>query len=259
MWRTEIAVSRRAAGQKERMTKRITSPAVGLLLGLAMLLGLIAQPAAAANNVPANLRVVTWKGQIIFDGTVKTGTVKIKPNSDCLSGKAGPARTVSGPTALGLLYHASLRYKALRPLKLSDGDFGFGICGIGGKSAKNEEWWVLRTNNKDSMTGAELTKVKRGDDVLLYLAKSYNETTPNSLALNAPSKVRKGAKVKVRVFSYDGKGKKSPVEGAKVTGAKGPLTDAKGFTTLTITGKTRLVAREGSQIPSNRVNVSIKK
>lgn len=242
------------------MTNRFTKPAVGLLLGLAMLLGLVAaQPAAAANKVPANLRVVTWQGKIIFDGTVKTGTAKIKPNSDCLGGKPGPARTVNGPTALGLLYHASLRYKALRPLKLSDGDYGFGICGIGGTSAKNEEWWVLRQNYKDAKTGAETTKVKRGDNILLYLAKSYMETTPNTLALKAPSKVRKGAKVKVRVLSYDGKGKKSPVEGAKVSGAKGALTDAKGYTTLTITGKTRLVAREGSQIPSNRVKVSIRK
>ncbi len=241
------------------MTNRITSPALGLLLGLAMLLGLLAQPAVAADKVPANLRVVTWKGQILFDGTVKTGTAKIKPNSDCLGGKPGPARSVSGPTALGLLYQASVQYKALRPLKLSDGDFGFAICGIGGVAAKNKEWWVLRKNYTDSMTGAELTKVKRGDSILLYLAKSYEDTTPDTLALNAPGKVRKGAKVKVRVFKYDGKGKRSVVEGAKVSGARGALTNAQGYTTLTINANTRLVARQGSLIPSNRVQVTIKK
>jgi len=241
------------------MTNRITSPAVGLLLGLAMLLGLASQPAAAANKVPANLRVVTWKGQILFDGTVDTGTAKIKPNTACLGGEAGPARTVAGPTALGLLYQASLQYKALRPLKISDGDFGFGICGIGGVAAKNKEWWVLRQNYKDSMTGAELTKVKRGDKILLYLSKSYEDTTPDTLVLNAPTKVSKGAKIKVRVFKFTGAGKRSVVEGAKVSGAKGALTNAQGYTTLTITGKTRLVARQGSLIPSNRVSVSIKK
>jgi len=241
------------------MTKRITSPAIGLLLGLAVLLGLMAQPAVAAKKVPANLRVVTWKGKILFDGTVKTGTAKIKPNTACLGGEAGPARTIAGPTALGLLYQASLRYKALRPLKLSDGDFGFGICGIGGVSAKKEEWWVLRRNFRDSPSGAELTKVRRGDKILIYLSRTYNEETPNSLALNAPRKVRRGAKVKVRVFSYDAKGKRTPVEGAKVSGAKGAPTDSHGYTTLTITRRTRLVAREGSQIPSNRVKVTIKK
>jgi hypothetical protein len=251
------------------MTNRITSPAIGLLLGLALLLGLSSQPAmagkktpgkpAAAKKVQANLRVVTWRGKIVFDGTVRTGTAKIKPNTSCLGGDAGPARTITGPTVLGMLYHASLRYRALRPLKLSDGDFGFGICGIGGVSAKDKEWWVLRRNYKDSMSGAELTKVRRGDKILLYLSKSYEEVTPNALALNAPRKVRKGAKVKVRVFSYDARGKRTPVEGARVSGAKGAPTDARGFTTLTITGKTRLVAREGNQIPSNRVQVTIRK
>ncbi|MBN8867708.1 MAG: hypothetical protein J0H98_09150 [Solirubrobacterales bacterium] len=241
------------------MTNRITSPVVGLLLGLAMMFGLLAQPAVAANKVPANLRVVTWKGKIVFDGTVKTGTAKIKPNTDCLGGSAGPARTVTGATALGLLYQASLRYKALRPLKLSDGDYGFGICGIGGQAAKDKEWWVLRQNYKDTMTGAETTKVKRGDKILLYLAKSYEETTPDSLFLNAPAKVRRGASVKVRVWSYDGKGKRTPAAGAKVGGAAGALTNVQGFTTLKITRRTNLVARSGSLIPSNRVRVAIRK
>ena len=39
MWRTEKAASRKAAGQKERMTNRFTRTAVGLLLGLVSLLG----------------------------------------------------------------------------------------------------------------------------------------------------------------------------------------------------------------------------
>ena len=241
------------------MTNRITSPALGLLLGLTLLLGLAAQPAAAGNRVAANLRVVTWKGQIIFDGKVKTGTAKIKPNDDCLGGHAGPARTVTGPTALGLLYQASLRYKALQPLKISDGDFGFGICGIADVSAKNKEWWVLRRNNKDSMSGAETTRVKAGDTILLYLARTYEDTAPDSLVLNAPTKARKGARGKVRVFSFTGAGKRTLVEGARVFGAKGALTDAQGYTYLTINGRTNLVARQGSLIPSNRVSVSIRK
>jgi hypothetical protein len=242
------------------MTNRITSPALGLLLGLALLLGLTAQPAAAANKVPVNLRVVTWKGKILFDKTVRTGTAKIKPNTACLGGEAGAARTVSGPTALGLLYQGSLQYKALRPLKLSDGDFGFGICGIAGTAATGDEWWVLWRHSKVTSTGAELTKVKRGDSILFYLAKTWKEDTPESLSLLAPrTKVKKGAKLKVRVVKYTTTGKRSPVEGAKVSGAKGALTNAKGYTTLTVAGKTRLVARQTGLIPSNRVQVTIKK
>ncbi len=243
------------------MTNRITSPAVGLLLGMALLLGLAAQPAAAAKKIPVDLRVVTNKGKIVFDGKVNTGTAKIKPNSTCptLNGRLGPARTVTGATGLGLLYQASLKYKALRPLRISDSDFGFGVCGIGGTMAQGEGWWVLRHNYKDAMTGAEGLKLKRGDSVLFYYSKSWQDTTPDSLFLKAPAKVKKGAKVKVRVFSYDATGKRTPVQNAKISGAKGALTDAKGFTTLTIARKTKLVARQGSLIPSNRVKVAIRK
>jgi hypothetical protein len=221
---------------------------------------LTTQPAAAANKVPVNLRVVTWKGKILFDKTVRTGTAKIKPNAACLGGEPGAARTVSGPTALGLLYQGSLRYKALRPLKLSDGDFGFGICGIAATAASGDEWWVLWRNSKVTSTGAELTKVKRGDSILFYLAKTWKEETPDSLSLLAPkTKIRKGGKLKVRVVKYTTAGKRSPVAGAKVSGASGAPTNARGYTTLTIARKTRLVARQSGLIPSNRVQVTIKK
>ena len=243
------------------MNNRITSPAIGLLLGLILLLGFATQPAAAASKIPVNLRVVTYSGKIIFDQTVRTGTASIKPTSDCptLGGRTGPARTITGATGIGLLYQASLQYKALRPLKVSDSDFGFGICGIGGSNAQGKQWWALYNNYKSSMTGAEGLKLKRGDSVLFFLSKTYEQPNPNLLSLNAPTSVRKGAKVKVRVFEWDSNGKKSPVEGAKVSGATGALTDANGYTTLAITGKTNLVARQASLVPSNRVSVSIKK
>lgn len=243
------------------MKNRITKPAIGLLLALAMTLGLAIQPAAAASKIPVNLRVSTFKGNIVFDGTVRTGTAKIKATSTCpsLGGRLGPARTVAGATGIGLLYQASQQFAALRPLKISDSDYGFGICGIGGNMAAGKQWWVLRHNDKDSMTGAEGLKLKRGDSVLLYLAKSWEDTTPDSLQLNAPAQVRRGAKAKVRVFSVDGSGRRTPVEGARVSGAEGALTDAQGYTTLTIGKKTRLVARLGSLVPSNRISVSIRR
>ncbi|HRV59861.1 MAG TPA: hypothetical protein P5138_04475 [Solirubrobacterales bacterium] len=242
------------------MTKRFTSPAVGLLLGLALLLGFAAQPAAAAKKIPVNLRVVTYSGKIMFDRTVNTGTATIKPTSACptLGGRTGPPRTVTGATGLGLLYQASLKYKALRPLKISDSDFGFGVCGIGGSMAKGEQWWSVYQNYKSTSTGAEGVKLKRRDSILFFLSKTWAEPNPNLLFLKAPTKVRKGATVKVRVFEYDTAGKRSPVEGAKVKGA-GALTDARGYTTLKIKGKTKLVARQAGLVPSNRVYVQVKK
>jgi len=245
------------------MTNRIASPVPGILLGLTLLLfvaaTVLAPAASAAGKVQANLRVVTWKGKIVFDGKARTGTTSIKPNTECLGGRVGPARTVSGPTALGLLVAAAKKSPALRPLKLTDTDFGFGICGIGGVAAQNEEWWLLRHNYKDSTTGAELTTLKKNDTILLYLAESYmNPENPDSLFLKAPAKVKKGKVAKVRVFKYTGAGKRSPVKGAKVKGAAKP-TNAKGWAKIKITKRTRTVARLSGLIPSNRAVIGIRR
>lgn len=246
------------------MTNRINFRTSRILLGLPLLLfaavAMLATPAAssAAGKVQANLRVVTWNGKILFDGKARTGTTRVKPNSDCLGGSPGAAREVAGPSALGLLVAASKKSKSLRPLELSDGDFGFAICGIGGVSAQNEEWWVLRHNYRDSTTGAELTQVKRNDTILLYLAKTYMEPTPDSLVLKAPAKVKRGKLARVRVLSYTGAGKRSPVKGAKVRGATAP-TNAKGYTRVKVTRRIRVIARKAGLIPSNRAVIRVKK
>ncbi|HTU13576.1 MAG TPA: hypothetical protein VMF31_00115 [Solirubrobacterales bacterium] len=237
---------------------RFTSTLLKLMLGVAAIC-LLSTGTAAAGKIPVNLRVVTHKGKTLFDGKVKTGTAKIKPNSDCLGGSAGKARTLTGPTALGALADASKASSALRPMLVSDGDFGFGLCGFGKTVAKAENWWVLKYNHTDSMLGGEATKLKKNSDVLWYLAKSYNETTPNELVLDAPAKVRKGASFKVRVFEYDGKGKRKPVEGAKISGASAALTDAKGYTKISLSRKTRISAQFAGTIPSNRAVIQIRK
>lgn len=238
---------------------RFTSTLLKLMLGVAVICTMSAGTAAAAGKIPVNLRVVSYQGKTLFDGTVKTGTAKIKPNSDCLGGSAGPARTLTGPTALGALADASKISSALRPMKISDGDFGFGLCGFGKTLVKGENWWVLKYNHADSMLGGEATKLKKNSDVLWYLAKSYSETTPNELVLDAPKKVKKGASFKVRVFEYDGKGKRKPVEGAKLSGASAALTNAQGYTKVTLSKKTRLSATFTGTIPSNRAVINIKK
>ncbi|MCB0863265.1 MAG: hypothetical protein KDB66_08645 [Solirubrobacterales bacterium] len=242
------------------MTNRITSPAVGLLLGLVLLLGLSSQQAHAGTKVPVQLRIVTFKGKIVFDRTVRTGTAKVKPNDDCLGGRTGPARTVAGATGIGLLAQASMQYSALKPLTIADSDYGFGVCGIGGIAAQGKQWWSLYNNFKSAPTGAEGLKLKKGDSVLFYLAKTYEQLNPDLLYLNTPAKVRKGVTVKSRVMSFDSAGKKSPVEGAKITGgASDVYTDPQGYARVKITGKTRMVARKSGLIPSNRVYVSIRK
>ena len=204
------------------MTNRITSPALGLLLRLTLLLGLAAQPAAAGNRVAANLRVVTWKGQIIFDGKVKTGTAKIKPNDDCLGGHAGPARTVTGPTALAA---CSTRHRsateALQPLKISDGDFGFGICGIADVSAKKKSGGFSAGTTRTRCPVPRPPGVQAGDTILLYLARTYEGHGPGLTGAERSHQGKEGARVKVRVFSFTGAGKRTPVEGPGSSAQRG--------------------------------------
>lgn len=243
------------------MKDRIAKPVLGLVLGFVMLFAFAAAPASAAKKVPVNLRVVTYKGKILFDGKVRTGTTKVKPNTACLGGEPGKARTLTGPTGFGVLVDAAKQSSALRPLKVSDGQYGFGLCGFGSTVAKGVNWWALKYNHKQSSSGGELTKLKRGSSVLWYLAEDYNVIgLPEELALKAPSRAKKGSTVKVRVFGYDDAGKKRPIEGAKLEGVSGaPLTDSRGYAKVQITKKTRLRARFSGTIPSNHVAVGIKK
>ena len=245
------------------MTNRFTRTAVGLLLGLVSLLGLMSLPAAASAGVPVHLRVVTHEGRILLDRNVNTGTATIKPTSTCptLGGRTGPARTLRGATGMGLLYQASRRFEALQPLKVSDSDFGFVICGIGGEMATGEEWWSIYLNNRAAMTGAEGLKLKKGDSVLFFLSESWARPNPNLLYLNAPAKVRKGVTTRVRVFEYDQNGKRKPASAARVAlqGGRSVVTDSRGYASVKITGKTRIVARKSGLIPSNRVQVAIGK
>ena len=237
---------------------RFVSRFLKLMLGISLLFVVASAPASAAAKVPVNLRVVTYKGAVLYDGKAKAGTSRIKPNSNCLGGSAGQARTVNGPTALSAIADAASRSAKLRKFKVSDGDFGFGICGFGKNLAKGENWWVLKYQHKARSTGAELPRVRKGGDVLLYLSRSYNEATPDELVLEAPSRVRKNATARVRVLAYNDKGRRKPVEGAKVSGTTA-LTNARGYTKVKVSKKTRLIARSNSTIPSNRVVIGIRK
>ncbi len=243
------------------MTRRTVSPAPGILLGFALMLALVAAflaaPAASAAGVKANLRVVTWQGKVVFDGEATADTATIKPDAGCLSGSAGPARTIEGAKAINLLADAAANNAALRPLKISDGDYGFGICGLAGITAKDKEWWEIRTNYASAQVGIEGLDVKSGDSILLYLNRSWEALSPDALYLRAPARVKKGKKVRVRVFAYNTAGKRAPVKGAKVMGAT-RRTNANGYTWIKVRRQVRTIARKAGLIPSNRALIRIR-
>lgn len=217
--------------------------------------GAQASPSAKA---PVNLRVVTWKGEILADRPVvaQTTTVPTSARALCFSGTPTDGfRRLPGTTALGALHRATEGISELRPLLLTNAfDFGLGVCAVGKFAPQGEEWWALKVNGALATTGGDTTLLKSGDEVLWYMDRSYSRTMPEELRLIAPRVVRKGATTTVRVLAYDVTGKSRSAEGVKVfVGANlAGTTDASGRIRVTIDSTRRLVARTAGSIPSNR-------
>lgn len=227
-------------------------------LALALCLALATMASAA---VKIDMRVVNSAGKTLVDGRFPAATtmVKTSPKATCFGADnrgSGRSVKVSGPTPLGALAAAARKTASLRPLLITDAfDFGLGLCAIGGFAPRGKEGsWYLKINHKAASAGGDSIKVKRGDEVLWYLATSF--PYPEELGLVAPRRARAGTPFRVRVFAYDEKGRRTPVAGARVNGAAGP-TRADGSTTVTLRRPTVLGARHGEDIPSNRVAVCV--
>lgn len=232
------------------------------LLAFSLTLCLVAS--AAAKGFRAELRVVGSHGRVLSERTLATATTKVKasPRATCFgtgTGGSGDAVTIPGNTALGLLARGSQLTPSLRPLLISDHfDFGLAICGVGSGVARGSASWYLKVNHVAPAVGGEKARIKPGDEVLWALVETEapDFAYPDELALSAPAKATGGKPFGVRVFAYDAKGRRKPVAGAEVTGAAAP-TDARGAAEVTLSKPTRLIARFGSDIPSNREAVCV--
>jgi hypothetical protein len=232
---------------------------VPAFLGACLLAFTMSAPAEAktAKTVPAQLRVYDSDGNAIAEQTQYTGSVGIKTDkhADCFgagTGGSGDTVTLDDPNALGLLSDGAVADPLLKPLSVTDSfDFGLGLCGIGKAVAPTTGFWYLKQNHVGSQTGGDQTIVKKGDDIVWYLIDDFNDPTPDELVLSAPSKVKQGDAIKVKVVSYADDGKKTPAKGADVTGADKP-TDAKGETTVDADEDVLgLTATRNGSIPSN--------
>ena len=214
---------------------------------------------AKTKGVPVDLRVIGKGNKVLTEEDLRTGTIAVKtsPRANCFgAGSAGSGKsvTIDGATALGALVQASKTTSTLRPLLITDAfDFGLGICGVGTSKVSGKASWYLKVNHKGATVSGDAVKLKAGDEVLWTLAPSY--PYPNELALEAPERADTGVPFQVRVVSYDEKGKKKPVAGAKIGGASGSfVTGADGSATVTLTATTpqyaTLVATHGKEIPS---------
>lgn len=238
--------------------------AVRLVLGLALLMLVPASTQAqAAPEVPVHVRAVTFSGQILIDRVVRTGTTTVPTSSQatCLGGTPGNGtKKIEGPTALGALHDAARAVSPRQPLLISNAfDFGLGLCGVGESVASGEQWWELSHNHKSSMLGGEGTKLKAGDEVLWFLSQSYNRPSPDELKLVAPADTKKNRWTTVRVLAYNDAGQRRPVKGAVVNVKGAAASNAAGYTRIKLTQATRLVARAGGFIPSNRAVIKVRR
>jgi hypothetical protein len=226
---------------------------------LALIIALSAAAAAVAKGPLVDLRVVGKGGTVLAEKPAGAGPVSVKtsPQADCFgpgTGGSGDSVAVKAPTAMSALATASKSTASLRPLLLTDAfDFGLGLCGIGGSEASKELSWVFKVNHVAPEISGDAVRVKAGDEVLWALVPF---PYPDELFLQAPSRVEPGRPFAVRVFAYDAKGKRKPAAGVTVGGAGAP-TGKDGTTTVVLRKPQRLIARNGEDIPSNRVAVCV--
>lgn len=234
--------------------------AAACALALVLVLSLAVAAVAAAKGPLVDLRVVGGAGKVLTETELRAGTTSIRtsPRATCFgagTGGSGKSVTVTGPTALGALAQAAKSAPPLRPLLVTDHfSFGLGLCGVGGFVARGEGSWYLKVNHVNPELGGDSVKLRADDEVLWYLAPGF--PYPDELALEAPDRARAGVPFGVRAFSYDEKGKRRPVAGAKVSGGTKP-TGADGRTTVVLRKPARLIARHGEEIPSGRETVCV--
>jgi hypothetical protein len=227
---------------------------------------LLAFPAVAAakrKTVGADLRVVGPSGQTLAQQVQYIGGVKVAtdPDARCFgpdTGGSGASVKLAGATALGLAEEASATARGLRPLSVTDAfDFGLGVCGIGGFEAQGTASWYLKHNHAGAQIGGDQLQVRKGDDVLWYLAPSF--PYPPELGLTGPGRAAPGGDVTVEVSQYADDGTQTPAEGATVSGGTDPVrTDAQGRASVAVgSGNATLRATRGADIPSNEVTVCV--
>ena len=195
-----------------------------------------AVPAAEAKPVAAELRVQAEQKTLVSGQTYLTDTTGITTDPSDSCGGSGEAKTVDGPSALGLLIDAAGVNRALRPLGISDEfDFGLLVCSIGGVESDDTAFWLYKVNHAAPEVGADQRKVRAGDEVLWYFSNTATgRNTGDELALTAPARVRPFTTFDVRVTAYDAEGEATPAVNARVVyGQQRVTTDAKGVAEVT--------------------------
>jgi hypothetical protein len=242
---------------------RLTRFQLVALCALASTAVLCAAAVATAKTVPVDLRVLTIKGKVLADQRQYTGPTAIRTDrgADCFgtgTGGSGKSVRVPGATALGALRDAEESDPDLRPLSVTDYDFGFpglGLCAIGAERVRASQFWFLKVNHRNPQISGDQAKVRSGNSVIWYLIPfskcdpSPPYYCPPELVVRAPARAQPGVPFGVHVLSINDAGKSSAAKGVKVDGADLP-TDPSGNTQVVLTESRRIRAVRPGNIPS---------
>jgi RTX calcium-binding nonapeptide repeat (4 copies) len=236
------------------------SRACRAVLATALALALAFPAAAAGRSVVADLHVEAGDRPLAA-GSFVTDTARIQTDQRPGCDGSGNVATIQGPTALGLLAHASRVNGRLRPFGVSDEfDFGLFVCGVGDFVGSDTSFWLYKVDHVAPEVGGDQFRVSRGDDVLWYFQDTTTGTnTGDELVLEAPARARSGQPFEVTVWAYDAAGNRTAAADASVSGATVQRTDDEGKATIVSarTGEIRLRAERGSDIPSAPLEVCL--
>jgi hypothetical protein len=240
----------------------------GAAIAAAVVTFLALAASATANTKWADMRVVTHTGRTLAEFRQYTGstTVRSSTKGDCFGSPSTNKRYKMGDAnALGIVKDALASNKALRPLVLSDAfvddGFGLGVCTIGGFTTVGSSYWDLVVNHVTSSTGASLTPVHNGDQILWYFTSGKEPISgPRELVLSAPASATPGKPFTVRAMRYTSDGKSSPAGGVTVAadGKSIGKTGSDGKLTARLPDSAMLQADgTANDVPSNRVPVCV--
>lgn len=232
---------------------------------------LLAIPASASGAATAEVRVLGPDFDL-EQAFFVTGTANIPtdPDADCFfggTGGSGDPVTLSGPTALGAVKHASNWHSGLLPFSITDEfEFGLGVCGFGGHESDASTFWYVKVDHKEPTTGGDQVELENGDRVLWYLSPSnFPNPNPAELILVAPASAEPAVPFQVAVTEwtcttdFPSTCTQGPANNAqvRVNGVQVATTNASGLATVTLPASSTLRATRGAEIPSKTVPVCV--
>lgn len=214
-----------------------------------------------ARSVVAELRVEAG-GTALDPGTsYVTDTTRVQTDERPACGGTGNTKTLSGPTATGILTNAATVNRLLRPVGISDKfSFGLLVCGLGEHVASDSAFWLYKVDHKSPEVGGDQYPLRQGDEVLWFFQDTAaNVNTGDELVVQAPARARPGRAFTVTVWAYDAAGARKPAAGAEVRGVTVQTTDADGKATITVDKRqtVRLRATRGADVASEAVPVCV--